>query len=240
MSFSNNEDYDLCWHYLSSTDCRHSNCTWRHQSSADRFCQEYFFQTRDNGISYQEDPSKTWYKPVYPIKHHQDVGVNDKYGLILSPHMDKKDRSKRRFQFGEKRGYLQESEHTSLKSTPMNVGFHRTNASNVQMSMGLMSLGESDPEGDPVKNYVINMFADIHGELKIPRRRIKRKWLSGKKFTSSFSPFAKVFVPRKSIMSKDGISAGLNEMTLENRSVNTIQQSRNLKSYLTENDVVFE
>jgi len=41
-------------------------------------------------------------------------------------------------------------------------------------------------------------------------------------------------------MSKDGISAGLNEMTLENRSVNTIQQSRNLKSYLTENDVVFE
>jgi len=133
------------------------------KTQVDRFCQEYLCQTRDNGISYQEDPQKTRSKPVYPIKNHQDGGVDDKYGLILSPHMDKKDRSKRSFQFREKRGYMQESEHTSLKSSPMNVGFHRTNASNLQMSMDLMSLGESYHEGETMKNYVVEVLADLYG-----------------------------------------------------------------------------
>jgi len=206
MRSPNNEDWDLCWHYLSSTGCRNSNCRWRHENSVGSFYQKYVLKTRSKGISYRGDPGKTRGAKFYPIKQHQDGGVGDQYGLIHYPDMDEKDGLKNnKFRKNILR-YGQESEHTHAFLSPMSV---------------------SDSEV-------------LHGEVKTPRRRMTRERLPGKAIISCLSPFAKAFVPRKSVMSKDGISAGLNEMTRENSAVNTIQQRANLKSCLTEDDEVFE
>jgi len=252
MSFSNNEEYSLCWHYLSSTGCRNSNCRWRHQNIADRFCQEYVHQTRGNEISHYKDPRKALGVPFYQIKQHQDGGVKDQYVLENNQKMDIKDGFEKSIQFGKNLGYWQEYDH--INSSPMSI----------------MSPGASDSEGDMVKNDVLDVgkfqqqnsfgfadlygevldvgefqqrnsfgYADLYGEVKTPRRRMKREWQSDKDLTSSLSPFAKAFVPRKSMMSKDGIRTGLNKKMLDNLSVNTIQQRGNL-SCLTENDEVFE
>jgi len=246
MSFSDNEEYSLCWHYLSSTGCRNSNCRWRHQNLADRFCQEYVYRTRDNEISHYRDSRKTLGAPFYQIKQHQDGKVEDQYVLQNNQDMDKKDGFKKSIQFRKKLGYWQESDHTF--SSPMSILSPSSAPNSISTTM-LMSPGASDSEGDMVKSDVLDVgkfqkrnscgFADLYGEVKTRRRRMKKEWLSGKQFTSSFSPFAKVFVPRKSMMSKDGIRTGLKEMLLENLSVNTIQQRGNL-SCLTENDEVFE
>jgi len=236
----------LCWHYSSSTGCRNSNCRWRHQNLDDQFCQKYVNQTRGNGISNYRDSRKTLGAPFYQIKQHQDGGVEDQYVLVNYLDMDKKGGFKKSIQFQKKLGYWQESDHTF--SSRMSILSPSSAPNSISATM-LMSPGTSDSEGDMVKNDVRDVgkfqkrnscgLADLYGEVKTRRRRMKKEWLSGKKFTSSFSPFAKVFVPRKSMMSKDVIRAGLKEMILENLSVNTIQQPGNL-SCLTEDDEVFE
>jgi len=250
MSFRNNEDWDLCWHYLSSTGCKNSDCTWRHDNSVGKFYQKNVQKTRGKGISFRGDPRKTRGAPFYPIKQHQDGGVEDQYGLIHYPDMDKKDVCQKSIEFGTK--LEQESEHIRSFSSPMSVSSSGKTSPPASISTAMItSQGTSDSEGDMVKNDVVVSTRDfgkfqkrnssvlpdvLYGEVKTPRGPRKREWLSGKAKKSSFSPFAKVFVPRKSVMSKDGIIAGLNEMT----HVDTIQQRATLKSCLTENDEVFE
>jgi len=100
MSFRNNEDWDLCWDNLSCTGCTNSNCSWRHQNSADGFYQKYLHQTPDNGMSYRGDAQKTPGAPFDRIKQHQDGGVEDQHGLShYYPDMDKKDGFKKSIQF---------------------------------------------------------------------------------------------------------------------------------------------
>jgi len=254
MSFRNNEDWDLCWHYLSSTGCKNSDCTWRHDNSVGKFYQKNVQKTRGKGISFRGDPRKTRGAPFYPIKQHQDGGVEDQYGLIHYPDMDKKDACLKSFR--RKLGYHQEYEHTRPFSSPMSVSSSVKTSAPTSISASMItSQGASDSEGDMVKNDMVVptrnfdkfqkrnscVFSDfLYGEVKTPRRRRKKEWLSGIGNKSSFSPFAKVFVPQNSVMSKDGIGAGLNEITLENFAVDTIQQRTTLKSCLTENDKVFE
>jgi len=119
--------------------------------------------------------------------------------------------------------------------------FVKTQALNPISTEILLSQCASDPEDDMSTDYVLDFgyfqkrnnceFADLYGEVKIPR-------LSDKPFTSSLSPFAKAFVPRKSRDVKR--QNQYNKTTLQNVAVNTIQQCGNLKSCLTENEEFFE
>jgi len=185
---------------------------------------------------------------IYRVKQHQDGLVEDEYGLHYTD-VDEKDSSEKSIQFREKLGYLEESENTLLLSCA-SCSSSSVNASdqNSTSTAILMSQLTSDSEDDMMRNDLLDFdldfdkfqernscaFVDLYGEVKAPRRRIKREWLSGRPFTSTLSPFAKVFVPRRSMMSKDGISASLSIAE------NNIKQHGNLKSCLTENDEVLE
>jgi len=257
MSFRTNEDWDLCWHYLSRTGCRNSNCTWRHENSGGRFYQNYTTKTRGKGVNYRGDARKKPGAPFYPIKQHQDGGVEDQFGLIHYPDMDKKDARKKSITFRDRLGYRQESEHTRPFSSPMSVSSSgMTSAPTSSANSIITSQGGSDSEGDMVKDAMLVSTGDLgklqkgssrafldelFGELKTPTREMKMKWQRDEAVTSSFSPFAKVFVPRdKSLTSKDAIIAGLNKMTLKNLAVFSSQEPANVKSCETQNDKVYE
>jgi len=214
MSFRINQDYDLCWHYLSPTGCRNSNCTWRHENSRSRF----YRNSRDNGVDYRGNARKKPGAPFYPIKQHQDGGVEDQYGLIHYPDMDKKDAYNKGITFGEKPRYRQEFENTRHLSSPMST------SSSGMTSAPTSSACESDSEGDVAKNaMVLSEFnlgkfqkrsslafsEDLFGELLTTTRQMRPL---DEAISSSFSPFAKVFVPRvNSVTSKGAISASLTE-----------------------------
>jgi len=225
MIFNNNEDWNLCWNYLSSTGCRNSRCKWRHEHSADRFCQKYVNQTGNN-FSCQEATKKTPDAQIYRVKQHQDGLVENEYGLYYTD-VDEKDGSEKSIQFRKKLGYQEESEDTLLLSCP-SCSSSSVNASDLNSTSTaiLMSQLTSDSEDDMMRNDLLDFdldfdkfqkpnscaFLDLYGGVK------EREWLSGKPFTSTLSPFAKAFVPRKSMMSKDGISASLS------MAVNNIKQ----------------
>jgi len=245
MPFRKNDDWDLCWDDLSTTGCTNSNCSWRHQNSADGFYQQYVHRLMTREFRFEKNLKKHQCTPFDPTKQHQDCGVEDRHYFSHYPDMDKKDGYKKSIQFRNWPGYRQESDDICSFPGPMLMSSLSGGESSLNSisSTILKSQGASDSEDDIVKKDVLDVgqfqnrnscvFADLHGEVKIPR-------LSDKPFTSSLSPFAKVFAPRKSRMSKDGISTGLNKMTLENVAVKTIQQCGNLKSFLIENEKVFE
>jgi len=245
MSFRNNEDCDLCCDDLSITGCTNCYCSRRHQNSADGFFQQYVHRRMTRKFCFEENLKKHQYTPFDPTKQYQDFGCEDRQYSSHHPDIDKKDGYKKNIQFRNWLGYRQESEDICSFFSPMSYSSPSGggSAKDSISSAILMSLGASDSEDGIVKKDVLDfgqfqkrnscVFADLHGEAKIPR-------LSDKLFISSLSPFAKVFVPRNSRMSKDGISTGLNKMTLENVAVNTIQQCGHPKSWLTESEEVFE
>jgi len=249
MSVRNNKDWDLCWHYLSSTGCKNSDCTWRHGNSVSDFNKNNVHKTPGKGVS----PRGTTF---YPIKQHQDGGVEDQHGLVHYPEMDKRVGSQKSIESQSKPEYSQESEDIRPFPSPMSESSSgKTSASASLYTSMLTSQDASDSEGDMVKNDVVVSTRDfgkfqkrnsyvlpevLYGEVKTPRAQVKKEWLSGKKKKSCFSPFAKVFVPRKSVMSKDKIIAGSNKMTFGNFAVDAFLQRGTQKSCLTENDKVFE
>jgi len=217
MSFRINQDYDLCWHYLSPTGCRNSNCTWRHDNTRGRFYQNYT-KARGNGVYYRGDARKKPGAPFYPVKQHQDGGVEDQFGLIHYPDVDG---YKNRSTFREKLRYGQEFENTRHLSSPMST------SSSGMTSAPTSSACESDSEGDVVKNAMVvsagdlgklqkrsslAFSEDLFGEFMTPKREMKMNGPLDEAISSSFSPFAKVFVPRvNSVTSKDAVSASLTE-----------------------------
>jgi len=221
MSVRINEDYDLCWHYLSPTGCKNSNCTWRHENSRGRFYQNCITEARDNGVYYRGDARKKPGAPFYPVKQYQDGGVEDQFGLIHYPDMDKKVGNKKSITFREKLRYWQDFENTHLLSSPMSM------SSSGMTSAPTSSACESDSEDDVAKNAMVvsaghlgkfkkrssRAFSeDLFEELMTPAREMKMNGPLDDAIRSSFSPFAKVFVPRvNSVTSKDAIIASLTE-----------------------------
>jgi len=236
MSFRINKDWDLCWYHLSNTGCRNSKCTWRHENSVGRFYQNYTNKTRGEGANYRGDARKKRGAPFFPIKHHQDGGVEDQHGLIHYPDIVKKNGNKKSFNFRIKRGCRRESEHTRPTSSPMSVSSSCWNSAPTSIANSMTtSQGGSDSEGDVVKDIVVVSTIDLgksqkrNGcvfseglleEFTTPRRQNKMKWVPDKPISSSLSPLAKVFVPLvKPVISIDANSAGLNEMTLKDLAI---------------------
>jgi len=243
-------DWDLCWYYLSGTGCRKSNCTWRHANPTARLYRNYIHK-RGKGHN-RGDPRKTPGAPFYPIKQHQDGGIEDQYGLIHYPKIDQKDGCKKCIKIPKKHGYQQESEHARTFCSPMSVSsFGKGSPPTSSATSMITSQGGSDSEDDMVKSVLGISKGDlakvdkrnpgVFGEFETPTKQMTMKWLPDKATASPFSPFAKVFVPRRrSMKSKEAIIAGFNKMMLENRATDSIQEPTNLKSCDTENDQVSE
>jgi len=249
MSLRINKDWDLCWHYLSRTGCRNLNCKWRHENSGGQFSQNYNTRAHDKGVNYLGDARKKPGAPFYPIKQHQDGGVEDQFGLIHYPNIETNDGCKKSITFREKLGYRQEFKHNSPSLSPMSVLSPGMSSAPTSSTFG------SDSEGEVVKNAMLlstrdlskfqkrinrAFLDDLVGEFKTPRRELKMNWQANKAISSSFSPFAKVFVPRVySVTSKDAISAGLSEIRLKNLAL-TSQQPPNQKSSEIVDEKVYE
>jgi len=250
MVFQINGDQDLCWYYLSSTGCRKSNCTWRHANPTARFYRNYIHKPGKG--HYGEDPRKTAGAKFYPRNEHQDGGIEDQYGLVHYPRMDKKDGWKKSFRIPRRRGYRQDSAHARSFWSPMSdSSFGKSSPTTSTATSMIISAGGSDSEDDMVKSVLGISKSDlaevdkrnpaVFGEFKTPRKQMQMKWLPDEGISSPFSPFAKVFVPRrKSVKSKEAIISGFSESLLKNRTIDNIQQLANLKSCDTENDQVNE
>jgi len=245
MSLRINQDWDLCWHYLSRTGCKNLNCKWRHENSGDQFYQNYNTRARGKGVNYLGDARKKPGAPFYPIKQHHDGGVEDQFGLIHYTNGCKKSITSR-----EKLGYRQDFEQYSRSLSPM------SELSACMTSTPTSSAFGSDSVCDMVKNAMLPSTRDLSkfqkrinrvflddlvGEFKTPRRELKMNCQAGKAISSSFSPFAKVFVPRvNSVTSKHAISAGLSERRPKNLSLLPSQQPANQKSCEIIDEKVYE
>jgi len=158
----------------------------------------------------------------------------------------------KKIRISRRRGYRQESEHARSFSSPMSVSSFGKNSPPTSDATSLIrSQGGSDSEDEMVKSVLGISKSDlaevdkrnpgVFGEFTTPRKQMKMKWLPDQAISSTFSPFAKVFVPRrKAVKSKGAIIAGFSEMLLKNRAIDKSQQPANLKSCDLENDQVNE
>jgi len=247
MVFQINGDWDLCWYYLSSTGCRKSSCTWRHANPTARLYRN--FHKRGKGY-YRGDPRKTPGAPFYPTNQLRN-GIENQNGLIHYPRMDRNHRCKS-IRIPRRYGYRQESEHARSFWSPMSVSSFGKNSPPTSSATSLItSQGGSDSEEDMVKSVLGISKSDlaevdkqnpgVFGEFKTPRKQMSMKWLPDEVISNPFSPFGKVFVPRrKSVKSKEAIIAGLSEMLRKNLAIDNIQKPTNLKSCDTPSDQAFE
>jgi len=82
MSHQDNENWDVCWSYLSGAGCRNSRCTWRHGNSSVRPYQNYGKKSIANANLYRGLSRKMPIAPFYPKMEHDDGGVEDEHGLV--------------------------------------------------------------------------------------------------------------------------------------------------------------
>jgi len=82
MSHQDNENWDVCWSYLSSAGCRNSQCTWRHGNSFGRPYQNYGKKLIANANLSRGLSREMPIAPFYPWRQHDDVGVEDEHGLV--------------------------------------------------------------------------------------------------------------------------------------------------------------
>jgi len=146
MSLNNNEEWDLCWNYLSSTGSRNLAA----RGGID------FARNMLTRISCRGDSQKTTDAQCYWKKQHQDGGVEDEYRSFHYTDMDKRDGCKKSIQFRKNLGYQQESKHTLLFSNPsVSSSSGNTSALNSISTAILMSQLASYSEDDMVKNDVL-------------------------------------------------------------------------------------
>jgi len=252
MSSPNGDDWDLCWYFLSGSGCRNPSCTWRHDLTPGRLYQNHKREYRGIGRYHRGERRKTRGAPFFPIKHHHDGGVEDQYGLVHYPDIDKYG-TKKRIQLSCRSANRVESEQAEPDSIPMNVSSSgKTSGPTSSDGSMITSRDESDSEGDvswsstvsssrvgKVRRRNSRLFSPaVFRDLERPRRQLKMKWYPNKPITSVLSPFAKIFVPRVNLStSADASSTSDREIMNNNRQLDTIKQPENLKS---DGDVIDE
>lgn len=82
MSYHDNENWDVCWAYLSSAGCRNSSCRWRHGDSSDRPYRNYGKKFGANANFFPGLSPKMSSTPFYPMRQHDHGGVEDEHGLV--------------------------------------------------------------------------------------------------------------------------------------------------------------
>jgi len=89
MSHKENENWDMCWSYLSSAGCRNSQCRWRHGNPSAGQYQNRGTKSRANANLYRElSGGLSRELPnarFYPLRQHNDGGVEDEHGLVHYP-----------------------------------------------------------------------------------------------------------------------------------------------------------
>jgi len=151
MSYRNNEDWDLCWYYSSSTGCKKENCTWRHEKSADRSSQNLYKKSRGLRRYNRADSRRTPVLPFYSMKQYRNGGSDERYdslyypelGNVHSPGVNSRLIRKDRYQHGTE-NFLS-GQNPMSESSP---GFESTTSS----ASSVKSRGESDPECEEIKN----------------------------------------------------------------------------------------
>jgi len=82
MSYQNNENWDVCWSYLSSGGCRNSRCKWRHGNSSGRPYRNCGKKFSANANLFRGLSRKMPIAPFSPMMKHDDGGVEDEHGLV--------------------------------------------------------------------------------------------------------------------------------------------------------------
>jgi len=246
MSSPNHEDWDLCWYFLSGTGCRNPMCTWRHERTAGRLYQTQ--KWKDSGIERctRGHRRKNPEAPFYRVKHHHDVGVEDRYGLVHYSDADNY-HAKKRIELSCSPGNRLESELKLPDSSSMSVSSSgRTSAPNSSVVSMITSRDESDSEGDMSKSSMVVSSSSVgkvwrrnrrffstavRRDVETPRRQLKIKWYPNKSITSILSPFAKTFVPHINLVtSANAITIGDREIMNENPQLAKMQPPENLNS----------
>jgi len=78
MGSQNNENWDVCWSFLSSAGCRNSRCTWRHGNSSGSSYRNW----SANADLYRGLSRKMPITPFHPMRRHDNGGVEDEHGLV--------------------------------------------------------------------------------------------------------------------------------------------------------------
>jgi len=206
------DDWDLCWYDFTSEGCKNSNCKWRHVRSAGEFHSSPYQNMHGEVGCRRVDPLRKPEAPFHPMQH-QDGGIGDQHGLVYSPDID--------YEYGVitsmqtiRNRNLYGVENGRSDATWMSIS-SPTSTSTIKASQ----VG-SDSEGDMVTNFrvgstnagkVRKLFSkSMLGEFQTPRKQKmksyseKMKSYSENATTGLLSPFAKVFVPRVSVMKTKG------------------------------------
>jgi len=210
------DGWDLCWYDLSSTGCRNSNCKWRHVRAAGHLYSSPYQTKRGKEGCRAGDPLRKPGAPFYPVKQHQDGGIEDQYGLVHYPDVDDECSVKFRMQLMRKRGNHCGSKHGRSDSSPMSISSCKTPTLQVL----------SDSEGDIVNNIMVGstnagkvrkVFSkSMLGEFQTSGKRQKIKLDNENATTGVLSPLAKIFVPHMLMMKSkgskiDGLRGSTNE-----------------------------
>jgi len=220
MSYRNNEDWDLCWYYSSSTGCKKENCTWRHEipadghsqnrrheKSADRYSQNLYKKSRGMRRYNRGDSRRTAAVAFYSMKQYRNGGSDEGYDSLYYPEVGNGHSPRVNSRLIRKYRNQQGSENFLSGSNPMSEsspGFVSTTSS----VSSVKSRGESDPENEEIKNAEVvpgkfmnqkslssNVLEEALGESETQKKLPKVKLNRENKFVSVLSPFAKVFVP---------------------------------------------
>jgi len=237
MSYRNNDDWDVCWYYLSSTGCRNSNCKWRHERSAGQLYSNRYHKRRSTVGCYRGDPKRKPGAPFYPIKQHKDGGVEDQYGLVHYPDIDDEYSVKFKIQMLRKRANRRRSEHGLPFFSPMSTSSCKTSAPNSSATSVKTAHFESDSDCDIMNNVMFGstyegrkvrklLFSkSVPKELSKPRHQQKMEMNNEKAITSVLSPLAKVFVPSMDMLESPAPRVdGFREYTNESRPMSARQQ----------------
>jgi len=211
MSHQIEEDWDLCWYYQSETGCKNSTCTWRHANLSGRLYQNHK-QIKHNRNYYREDRRKKPSAPFYPVRQHKDGGIEDQYGLVHYPEVEKDSRAKKRFELLGKLLHKLESGYYLSCSSPMSESSpDKTSGPNSSPTSMITSQGGSDSEGDISKNAwavparelakarkrnTCAFSQDLLAEFQRSKSQSKMKCYPDSKTENSLSALAKIFVPR--------------------------------------------
>jgi len=254
MSHVHNEDWDLCWYYLSGTGCRNSNCSWRHENPAGRLHQSYRQKKHGIGSYYRGELRKKPRAPFYPVNHDEHGGFEDQYGLVHYPKIENYRRANKRLNLLCKLLYRFESEYCRHRPSPMSVSSQGKTSPATSSGRSLItSQGGSDSECDMLKKVEVVSRSEksnvqkqnscvfqpgVLGELRTSRRELKMTSFPDKASTSVLSPLAAVFVPGvKSLTSTNASRVVAKSTKHENSPMTTMHQPPNLKSsIITIND----
>jgi len=211
MSHRIKEDWDLCWYYQSETGCKNSTCTWRHGNLSARLYRNHKQKKHNNRYYDRGDPLQKPGAPFYPVRQHKDGGIEDQYGLVHYPEVDKDSRAKKRFELQSKLQHKLESEYCRSRSSPMSESTGKTSGPNSSPTSMITSQGGSDSEGDISKNAwavparelakarkrnTCAFSQDLLAEFQRSKSQSKMKCYPDSKTENSLSALAKIFVPR--------------------------------------------